>query len=81
MAETGPLGSQARHWGDVLWLLATGHAKILAEAGYSKAQIKHFLYENSKVPFYKWKRGSYEFQEADAVMEGIDVSKTISHHS
>lgn len=74
MAETGPLGSQAIFWGDVLWLLATNHVEVLAKAGYSKAQIKHFLYENSKVPFYKWKRGTYEFKEEDAVKAGINVS-------
>lgn len=73
MAEAGPLGSQANCWGDVLWLLATGHARVLARAGYSKADIKRFLHENSKVPFYKWKRGSYGFREEDAVKAGIDI--------
>ena len=73
MAQAGPLGSQARHWGDVLWLLATGHANVLAKAGYSKGDIKHFLWENSKVPFYRWKRGSYEFVEEESLKAGIDI--------
>jgi len=36
--------------GNPLVILPPGHAKLLAEQGYSKAEVKRFLYEHSQIP-------------------------------
>ncbi|MFH1485276.1 MAG: hypothetical protein ABIH46_04325 [Chloroflexota bacterium] len=39
--------------GGPVLVLNPGHAAILAEAGYSKADVKRFIYDNARIPFSK----------------------------
>ncbi|MFC1929198.1 hypothetical protein ACFLWC_06510 [Chloroflexota bacterium] len=43
-----------------LVVICTDHAKVLASEGFSKADVKRFLYEHVRVPLYRFDKGNID---------------------
>lgn len=69
-AERGPTGFV----NDMMFVLAPPVAKVLAEAGYSKDDIRQYVYENAKVPlsYMKWEL-KYAMAEVHTVEEKLQL--------
>jgi len=52
MGETGMNNNW--HDGEPLFIFCPEHAAIIARDGYSKADVKAFLYERARVPLYRF---------------------------